>query len=570
MRYTKYFVPTLKETPSDADTVSAKLMLRSGMIRKVAAGLYEWLPLGYRVLRKVEQVVREEMDRAGGLEVWLPHIQPRELWEETHRWMYYGKELLRIKDRKGTDFCFAPTAEEIITDLVRRDLRSYRDLPVLFYQFGTKFRDEIRPRFGVMRAREFYMKDAYSFHASEEDLDKMYKQMYEAYSRIFERLGLRFRPVEADTGTIGGSSSHEFMVLADTGEEQIATCEACGYTANVERAELPSPASNHKEDPKQLEEVSTPKMHKVEDVARFMKVKPEKLIKTVFLVVDEKPVVALLRGDTELNEHKILRLLKGQMIRPAKEEEYQSVAGCDLGFAGPINLKAKIVADQLIPTISNGVSGAGKKDFHVKNLNINRDYKPDIIGDIRNIRSGDECVKCGKSITFFRGIEVGHVFKLGTKYSSSMNANFLDTEGKSHPMIMGCYGIGVSRIVAAGIEQNNDKWGIQWPLAMAPFQVILTPTNFSDPQSREVSEKIYQELKAKNVDVLLDDRDARAGVKFKDADLTGIPLRVTVGEKSLAKDVVELKKRKEDKPKEVPIGNIVKELLDTIQSTTSD
>ena len=565
MKYTEFFVPTLKETPSDADTVSARLMLRSGMIRKVAAGLYDWLPLGYRVLRKVENIVREEMDRSGGLEVWLPHVQPKEMWEETGRWTYYGKELLRIKDRKNTEFCFAPTAEEIITDLARRDLRSYRDLPVLFYQFGTKFRDEIRPRFGVMRAREFYMKDGYSFHATEEDLEKMYQRMVETYSRIFSRSGLRFRPVEADTGTIGGSGSHEFMVLADTGEEQIATCEKCGYTANIERAEVGPPSPNHQEKPQALKEVSTPNLYKVQDVAKFLDVTADKIIKTVFLVVDQKPVVALLRGDTELNEHKLLRLLKGQMVRPAKQEEYKNIAGCDLGFAGPLHLKAKIVADQMVPTISNGVSGAGRKDFHLKNINFKRDYNPDLIGDIRNIQPGDKCPKCSNSVTFFRGIEVGHVFKLGTKYSSAMNANYLDADGKSHPMIMGCYGIGVSRIVAAAIEQNNDKWGVRWPLSLAPFDIIITPTNMSDEKSRTVSNKLYQDFKNQGLDVLLDDRDARAGVKFKDADLLGIPIRVTVGEKSLAANKVEIKRRDQEKTLSVSVDDVSRKIAALIQ-----
>lgn len=566
MKVSNYFIPTLKETPSDADTVSAKLMLRAGLIRKVAAGLYEWLPLGYRVLRKVENIIREEMDRSGGLEVWLPHVQPKELWEETGRWAVYGKELLRIKDRKNNDFCFAPTAEELITDLARRDVRSYRDLPKLFYQFGTKFRDEIRPRFGIMRAREFYMKDAYSFHSSDEDLQKMYKVMVDTYTRIFSRMGLKFRPVEADTGTIGGSSSHEFMVLADTGEEQVATCEKCGYTANVERAESRAVKPVKATNPKPLEDVATPNMYKVEDVAKFMKITPQEIIKTVFLIVDGKPVVALLRGDTELNEHKLLRVLGGQLVRPAKDEEYTAMSNCAPGFAGPMNLKAKVVADYLIPTIENGVSGAGKKDFHTKNINIDRDFKPDIVGDIRNVRPNDDCPKCGHSVTFFRGIEVGHVFQLGCKYSSALKANYLDEGGKSHPMVMGCYGIGVSRIVAAAIEQNNDKFGIYWPMPIAPYEVLITPTNMSDEKSQKVGNEIYDALTKAGVEVLFDDRDARAGVKFKDADLIGIPIRVTIGEKSLAKGVLELKRRDEEKAREIPLDNVSGEVIALVQS----
>lgn len=561
MRFSKYFIPTLKENPADADTVSARLMIRAGLIRKVGAGLYEWLPLGFKILKKVETIIREEMDRAGGMEVWLPIIQPKEFWEETGRWQFYGKELLRIKDRKNAEFCFAPTAEEIITDLARRHVKSYRDLPLLFYQFGTKFRDEIRPRFGVMRAREFYMKDAYSFHATDEDMDKMYQVMVDTYTRIFKRLGLHFRPVEADTGTIGGSFSHEFMVLADTGEEQIAYCPNCQYSANIERAETKAlnPAKNEADEP--IQEISTPNLFRVAEVAKHMGVTEDRVIKTVFLIADNQPVVALVRGDTELNEHKLQRLIGAQQIRPAKDEEYREIAGCDVGFAGPMKLKAKVVADNLIATISNGVSGANKKDFHLKNVNIGRDYKPDILGDIRNIRPGDECPKCSTPIQFFKGIEVGHVFKLGTKYSKSMKAEFLGENGESQPMIMGCYGIGVSRIVAAAIEQNNDEWGIKWPLPIAPFQVIITPANVTHEPSIQAAEKLYTELKSKGLDVLLDDRDLRAGFKFKDADLIGIPIRVTIGEKSIAKGGVEIKLRTQDKFEEVPFDQAVENVV---------
>ena len=556
----------MKETPADADTASAKLMLRSGMIRKVGAGLYDWLPIGFKVLKKVEQIVREEMDRAGGMEVWLPHVQPKELWEESGRWQFYGRELLRIKDRKDNEFCFAPTAEEIITDLARRSFKSYRDLPVLLYQFGTKFRDEIRPRFGVMRAREFYMKDAYSFHADDASLDKTYQAMVEAYTKIFTRLGLKFRPVEADTGAIGGSFSHEFMVLADTGEEQIATCESCGYAANIERAETIVRKAPAKEPPKTIEEVATPNMHKVVDVAKAMGVTPDKIIKTVFLIADSQPVVALLQGDTDLNVHKLQRLLGAQQIRPAKDEEYREIAGCDVGFAGPMKLKAKVVADLLIPGISNAVTGAHKKDFHLRNVNIERDFKPDTVADIRNIREGDDCPRCTSQIKFYRGIEVGHVFKLGTKYSKSMKAEVLDEQGASKAMIMGCYGIGVSRIVAAAIEQNNDEWGVRWPLPIAPFQVIVTPANMTHEDSAKMAEKIYDALMKKGVEVLLDDRDMRAGFKFKDADLIGVPLRVTIGEKSLAKGAVEIKWRNQPNSEEIPADQAVEKVLQLLHT----
>ncbi len=565
MKLSRYFIPTLKESPADADTVSAKLMLRAGLIRKVAAGLYEWLPLGFKVLKKVEAIIREEMNRIGGMEVWLPHIQPKELWEESGRWQFYGKELLRIKDRKDTEFCFAPTAEEIITDMARRDIRSYRSLPLLFYQFGTKFRDEIRPRFGVMRAREFYMKDAYSFHATAEDLDKTYQDCFDAYKRTFERLGLKFRPVEADTGTIGGTSSHEFMVLADTGEEHIASCPKCGYAANIERAETVTPAANGAAAQGTIEEVATPGKYKVDDVAKHMGVTPDKVIKTIFLIADSKPVVALLRGDTELNEPKLMRLLGAKLMRPASEAEYQAISGSPVGFAGPMNLKAQVVADALIPLIVNGVSGGHKKDVHIKNVNYGRDYKAEIVSDIRNIRPADPCPKCQTPVEFFKGIEVGHVFKLGTKYSEAMKATVLDEGGKAKPMIMGCYGIGVSRIVAAAIEQNNDQWGIRWPMPIAPFDVIVTPANVSDERTRTVAESIYSDLLKLGIDVLLDDRDERAGIKFKDADLIGIPLRITIGEKSLLKNVVEFKGRTEAQAEEIPIEQAAREAAERVR-----
>ncbi|MCB4756151.1 MAG: proline--tRNA ligase [Elusimicrobia bacterium] len=566
MKVSQFFIPTLKETPSDADTISAKLMLRAGLIRKVASGLYEWLPLGFKVLKRVEQVVREEMDRIGGLEVWLPHVQPKEYWEETGRWALYGKELLRFKDRKNAEFCFAPTAEELITDVVRRDVRSYRELPLLFYQFGTKFRDEIRPRFGVMRAREFYMKDAYSFHADEKDLDRMYQKVFEAYTKMLTRLGLRARPVEAETGTIGGNFSNEFMVLAETGEEVVATCAACGYAANIERAETVPVQKKDVEAPKAVEEVSTPNKFRVEEVASHLKVSAEKIIKTVFYIADSQPVVALLRGDTELNEPKLQRLLGSKLVRPANEEEYRQLATCEVGYAGPMNLKGRLVADYLVPTIVNGVTGANKKDFHLKNVNIGRDFKPDMVGDIRQIRPGDDCPRCGKNVSFFHGIEVGHVFKLGTKYSEAMKATFLDEGGTARPMVMGCYGIGVSRIVAAAIEQNNDENGIRWPVPMAPFEVLITPTNMSEEKMKQAAQEIYEGLLKGGIDVLLDDRDVRAGVKFKDADLIGIPFRLTIGEKSLAKNVVEFKARTDEKAQEFALDKVVGEVIKRVKS----
>lgn len=572
MRLSRYLLPTLKDLPSDADTVSARLMLRAGMIRKVASGLYEWLPVGLRVLRKVERIVREEMDRVGGQEVWLPVVQPKSLWEETGRWQLYGREMLRIKDRKETEFCLAPTAEEVITDLVRREVRSYRELPLLLYQFGTKFRDEIRPRFGVMRAREFYMKDGYSFHADEASAESTYRDILEAYTRIFNRCGLKFRPVEADTGSIGGNFSHEFMVLAETGEEFIASCPSCGYAANVERAECGPSAAGQTTDghltdghsPVALlptEEVATPGVGAVDAVAKLLGVPKEKFIKTVFYMADGKPVVALLRGDRDINEHKLKRVLNAKTLFKAGDDVYRQVAGCEPGFAGPMNLKATLVADTSVMEIVNGISGANKTDFHLRNVNPGRDFVPAQVGDIRMVLEKDPCPKCKSVLSFFKGIEVGHAFKLGTKYSTSMNAGFLTEKGTKSPFIMGCYGIGVSRVVAAAIEQSNDANGIIWPDSLAPFDVLILPMNVAEPKLMETAERLEKELMAAGLDVLMDDRDQRAGVKFKDADLLGIPWRITVGEKKLVLGQVEIKGRSASESMDVSLDQATGTLL---------
>ena len=574
MKFSQMLIPTLREAPRDADTVSAKLMIRSGMIRKLAAGLFEWLPLGLRVLKNVERIVREEMNSINGQEVWLPHVQPRELWEETGRWQVYGKELLRIKDRKNSDFCFAPTAEEVITDLIRRDVRSYRQLPVMCYQFGTKFRDEIRPRFGVMRAREFYMKDAYSFHADEKDAEQYYAKVYDAYCRIFKRCGFDFRPVEADTGAIGGSFSHEFMVIADTGEEEIASCE-CGYAANVERAECLPPEPVALTEPElPLEDVHTPNAWTVEDVSALMGLPKEKFIKTMFYLLDGVPAVALMRGDSELNEAKLLRAFGAKTMEKMSEEGYSKLAGCDVGYAGPVKLKercgehdsrSRIAADHLVKNIVNGASGANKKDYHTKNVNPGRDFEPDSYMDIRKAVQGDICPRCGANgkrsvMKFSRGIEVGHTFKLGTKYSDAMKAVYLDEAGQSHSFIMGCYGIGVSRVVAASIEQQNDANGIIWGKEIAPFQAIIIPVKYEEPKTREWTDSIYDELKRAGIETIVDDRPERAGVKFKDADLIGIPLRITIGEKGLEKGTVEVKLRRYPDITNVPRENLLGEV----------
>lgn len=547
MFFTKMLIPTLREAPADADIISAKLMIRSGMIRKLASGLYEFLPLGLRALRKVENIIRQEMNAAGGQEITLPLIFPKDLWLETGRWNVYGKELFRLKDRKDAEFCLAPTAEEAITDLIRKDIKSYKQLPLMLYQFGAKFRDEIRPRFGTMRSREFLMKDAYSFHTDEADLEKYYKTMFDAYTNVCVRCGVNFRAVEAASGAMGGSFSHEFMMLAGTGEEEIVWCN-CGYGANSEKAETLK-MEQLQEDFLPVEEVLTLNIGTVEDVAKFLNSSPSKFIKTMIYSVDGKPVVVLVRGDHEVNEIKLQSLFGATEVALADERVVVSVTNAPIGFAGPSGLKnIKIVADLSVIEISNAITGANKKDYHLRNVNYRRDYKADIVADIRKVVEGDACPRCKKeTLKFSRGIEIGHVFKLGTKYSKSLNATYLDTNGKENLIVMGCYGIGVTRILAATIEQSHDDNGIIWPDNIAPFEVVIVPVNYVDEKTKEVTDKIYKELSTKGLDVLIDDRDERAGIKFKDADLIGIPYRITIGEKSLVNGNVELKARRDGK-----------------------
>ncbi len=569
MKLSNYYLPTLKEAPKDADTLSAKLMIRAGLIRKVASGLYEWLPLGLKVLKKVETIVREEMNRAGACEVWLPLVQPKELWEESGRWTYYGKELLRFADRKEAEFCFAPTAEEVMTDLVKKDTTSYKQLPFCLYQFGTKFRDEIRPRFGVMRAREFYMKDAYSFAANDADANDWYQKMYDAYQRIFKRCGFEFKAVEADTGAIGGNFSHEFMVLADTGEDAIANCPACGYAANTEKAEIQAPAdlAINEADLKPMEKRDTPKAYTIEDVAAMLNVPTSQLIKLLVFTADGKPVVALVRGDHELNEFKFKALLKCNELEKASEEVYTQVTGSFVGFAGAQGLKEKnpsvmIYADNYVKNIVNGVSGGNEKDVHMINVTPRRDIKVDVYADLKMASAGDKCARCGKEFTFTRGIEAGHVFKLGTKYSASMGANFLDENQTSKPMIMGCYGIGISRVVAAAIEQSHDENGIIWPAPLAPFDVALVAIDYaSNPEVKKHADAITEQLEAAGLSVLLDDRDERAGIKFKDMDLIGLPHRLVVSSRTVKDGQCEYKKRTEKKSVRWNLDEAVKKLL---------
>ena len=569
MKLSNYYLPTLKEAPKDADTLSAKLMIRAGLIRKVASGLYEWLPLGLKVLKKVETIVREEMNRAGACEVWLPLVQPKELWEESGRWTYYGKELLRFADRKEAEFCFAPTAEEVMTDLVKKDTTSYKQLPFCLYQFGTKFRDEIRPRFGVMRAREFYMKDAYSFAANDADANDWYQKMYDAYQRIFKRCGFEFKAVEADTGSIGGNFSHEFMVLADTGEDAIANCPACGYAANTEKAEIQAPAdlAINEADLKPMEKRDTPKAYTIEDVAALLNVPTSQLIKLLVFTADGKPVVALVRGDHELNEFKFKALLKCNELEKASEEVYTQVTGSFVGFAGAQGLKEKnpsvmIYADNYVKNIVNGVSGGNEKDVHMINVTPRRDMKVDVYADLKMASAGDKCARCGKEFTFTRGIEAGHVFKLGTKYSASMGANFLDENQTSKPMIMGCYGIGISRVVAAAIEQSHDENGIIWPAPLAPFDVALVAIDYaSNPEVKKHADAITEQLEAAGLSVLLDDRDERAGIKFKDMDLIGLPHRLVVSSRTVKDGQCEYKKRTEKESVRWNLDEAVKNLL---------
>ncbi len=546
MRYSKYYIPTLKESPAEAEVVSHKLMLRAGMIRKLTSGVYTFLPLGLKTLNKVAAIVREEMNRAGALEMFMPTVQPADLWQESGRWEFYGKELLRFTDRHGRDCCLGPTHEEVITDLLRGEVRSYRQLPLNLYQIQTKFRDEIRPRFGLMRGREFIMKDAYSFDASEEGANASYQAMYDAYTRIFSRLGMRFRAVEADSGTIGGNFSHEFMVLADTGEDTIAVCQNCSYAANLEKApvvgkNVESPASCA-----EMEEVLTPDQHTVQEVAAFLQVAPDAVIKTLlYETSDGRSVAALVAGDREVNEVKLRHFADASDIALAAPKLVREWSGAPVGFAGPVGLKVDVlVADSGLRGRSDFVAGANKKDTHVRHLDLARDVPGAVYTDLCQITESDPCPLCGGKIELPRGIEVGHVFKLGTKYSQAMNAIFLDENGTEHPMIMGCYGIGVSRVVAACIEQNHDESGMIFPPPIAPFEVVLLDLGGKDEAVSQKAEELYDELRKMGVDVLFDDRKERPGVKFNDADLLGIPLQIVLGGKGLKNGVVEAKDRR--------------------------
>ena len=563
MLFSRMFLPTMKEEPKEAEVVSHRLMLRAGFIRRLSSGIYTWLPLGLKSLRKVERIIREEMDRAGAQEILMPAVQPKELWVESGRWDQYGKELLRFRDRNDRELCLAPTHEEVVTDLVRKELRSYRELPRNLYQIQTKFRDEIRPRFGVMRSREFIMKDAYSFDADEEGAEKSYMEMYAAYENIFRRCSLRFRAVEADTGEIGGKFSHEFMVLADTGEDVIISCDSCDYAANLERAEVRAPAPARPKAGGSYKRVETPGKKRVEEVAAFLGLPPDKLVKTLLFMTDRGVAGALVAGDRGVNPIKLKNAAGFKSVELAGESVIEEATGGPLGFSGPIGLAIPLFADNDILAMEDFVVGGNVRDVHIVGVNTG-DFKVEGYYDLKTARAGDACPRCAGRLTATRGIEVGHIFKLGTKYSESMNAVFLDAEGKEKPFVMGCYGIGVGRTVAAAIEQNHDANGIALPFAIAPFEVEVLPVNTSHAESMEIARSLYGALSAAGVDVLLDDREESPGVKFKDCDLIGIPLRVAIGERGLREGNVDIKLRTEEVPVRVRKEDVLERVMEHV------
>ncbi|MDP2833738.1 MAG: proline--tRNA ligase [Pseudomonadota bacterium] len=550
MRISRFFLSTSKEAPAEAELLSHKLMLRAGLIRRLGSGLYTWMPLGLRVLRKVEAIVREEMNQAGALELLMPAVQPAELWQESGRWAVFGPQMLKIKDRHQRDFCFGPTHEEVITDIARREIRSYRQLPVNFYQVQTKFRDEIRPRFGVMRAREFLMKDAYSFHPSEDSLDETYQAMYATYSRIFTRLGLKFRAVAADTGAIGGSGSHEFHVLADSGEDAIAFCPDSDYAANVEMAEGLAPTAARPAATEAMRDVDTPKQTTCEDVAALLGIPLQKTVKLIAVMAEDKLTVLLIRGDHNLNEVKTGKIAGLADFRFAGDEEIRAAFACPPGFLGPVGLdrsKIRVIADRTVAAMADFVCGANKPKFHTAGVNWGRDLpEPDLVADIRNVVAGDVSPDNKGTLGICRGIEVGHIFKLGTKYSQALDAKYLDDNGKSQVMVMGCYGIGVSRIVGAAIEQGNDERGILFPQSIAPFELAIVPLGLKRSEAvREAAEALYTQMTAAGIDVVLDDRDERPGVMFADMELVGVPHRVVVSDRGLKEGMLEYQSRRD-------------------------
>ncbi|MGP3777444.1 proline--tRNA ligase [Halanaerobium saccharolyticum] len=560
MRMSKLYLPTLKEDPAEAEVVSHKLMLRAGMMRKHSSGIYSYLPLGYRVIKKIEKITRKHMDYSEAQEVLLPIMQTSEIWKDSKRWDKFGPLMIKFNDRKAREYCLGPTHEEVVTDLVRDEVRSYKDLPLNLYQIQTKVRDEIRPRFGVMRGREFIMKDAYSLDIDYQGLDKSYQAMYAAYERIFAECGLEAVAVEADTGAMGGKDSHEFMVLADSGEDEIAFCSHCDYAANVERATSKKTDIDFEVEA-EAEKIHTPEIKTISELEEYLEVPAAKMIKAVAMVADGEAVLALVSGEDELNEIKLTNYLQANELRAAEEEEFAELFNSAAGFIGPVDLdQVRIVADQRLKSMSGAVVGANEKDYHLKNVKAGRDFEVEAFTDLRSVRGGERCPKCDQGkLSIKDGIEVGHIFKLGTKYSENMGANYLDENGKAQPIVMGSYGIGITRLVAAAIEQNNDQYGIKWPKAIAPFQIIILPLG-NDDLVQEKSEEIYQNLKAQGWEVLIDDRDERAGVKFNDSELIGIPLRLTIGSRSLENGVVEAMIRENNNKLEIELDNLEAEV----------
>lgn len=561
MRSSQFFFNTQKEAPNEAELQSHILMVRAGLIKRLGSGLYSWMPLGLRVLRKVEAIVRAEMNKAGALELLMPAVQPKELWEETGRWAVFGPQMLKIQDRHAREFCFGPTHEEVITDIARKEIRSYKQLPLNFYQIQTKFRDEIRPRFGVMRAREFMMKDAYSFHTDFASLEQTYQTMYQAYSNVFNRLGLKFRAVKADTGAIGGDGSHEFHVLADSGEDGLAYCDTSDFAANVELAEALPAGNSRAAAGEAMQEVGTPKQTACEDVAKLLNIGVERTVKAIALIANEQFYLALLRGDHNLNEVKVGKLAGLNDFRFATEEEIRANLNCPPGFIGPVGVGANVtvIADRTVALMSDFVCGANKPKYHLSGVNFGRDLsEPSLVADIRNVVAGDASPDGKGTLSLCRGIEVGHIFQLRTKYSEAMNATYLDENGKTQVMEMGCYGIGVSRIVGAAIEQGNDERGIIFPASMAPFAVVICAIGYEKSEAVKLAaNQLHDELQAAGVDVLLDDRGERPGVMFAEADLMGIPHRLVIGERGLAEGVVEYKARTVAEPQSVPLANLI-------------
>lgn len=566
MKMSQMYFKTLREDPNEAEIPSHKLLLRAGMIRKLVSGVYGFMPMGFRTVRKIEEIVRQEMNAKGAQEILMSAIQPAELWQESGRWYDFGPEMFRLKDRNDREFCLGPTHEEIFTDIVRNEVSSHKQLPLNLYQIQTKYRDEKRPRFGLMRSREFIMKDAYSFDKDWEGLDKSYRDMYDAYTRIFERCGLNFRIVEADTGAMGGSDSHEFTALSEVGEGVIAYCEACSFAATVERAACSDEPLYTEEPEKDIEDIFTPSQKTIDEVAEFIGANSDKLIKTLIFKAGDEYAAAVLRGDRELNQTKLINALgiPEHLLEFADESSVRKITGADTGFAGPLGLKGiKLIVDSELVGMKNMIAGANKTDYHIRNVNYGRDYRGDIVADIKLINEGYACPKCGAPVKLARGIEVGQIFKLGTKYSQSMGAFFKDENMKEKVMIMGCYGIGITRTMAAAVEQHHDENGIIWPVSIAPYHAVITIVNTGDDDQMRVGEKLYRQLQEKGAEVLLDDRNERVGVKFKDADLIGIPVRITVGKKA-SSGIVEFKRRSESESAEFTAEEALSKTMEII------